>query len=299
VRATGAGSIPDSPFTTPDCATTQALVSVRVVLFGDSNTDRCEEDWLAPVSPSRRSSYVSISPNLGPNDPHLSCSVAGKVQADWEGQRTNPITVVNHAIASTTTGGNTQMAGDLDRSSQGSPNARFSVGGTTRFEAEVLGVGKPWSGGEPMNSNFPGGAIIRVNAFTPGANDFVYVSMGTNDDAGPTRTLTAAQTETNLRWMAQKWIDAGRAPDHFIITTLAPRTGANSPTSIPDRNDRIRTLASDLGLHLIDLAGHVSDDNGATWSSATLHIGDGVHYTQTVRGWLSDRIVEWMSGETP
>ena len=54
---------------------------------------------------------------------------------------------------STTTGGNTHLTGDPDRSSQGSPNARFSVGGKTRFEAEVLGEGYPWSGGEPTNKS--------------------------------------------------------------------------------------------------------------------------------------------------
>ena len=298
VKATGAGSAPDSPFTTADCATTQAPVSVRIVLFGDSNTDRCEEDWIAPAAPGRKSSYVSVSPRLAPTDPNLSCSVPGKVDADWQALRTNPITVVNHAIASTTTGG-LGGTGDPARAGSTAPNARLTVNGTTRFEAEVLGVGKPWSGGETLNSSFPTGAVTRVNAFTPGPNDFAYVSMGTNDDAGPTRTLTAAQTEVNLRWMAQKWIDAGRSPDHFIITTLAPRDDANSATSISDRNTLIRALASDLGLHLVDLAAHVSDDNGATWRSPSLNIGDGIHYTETVRGWLSDQIVNWMDSKTP
>ncbi len=173
------------------------------------------------------------------------------------------------------------------------------MNGNTRFEAEVLGEGFPWSGGEPTNSSFPTGAITRVNAFTPDDNDFAYVSMGTNDDAGANRTLTASQTEANLRWMAQKWIDAGHPANHFIITTLPPRDDANSPTSIPDRNTRIRSLASDLGLHLIDLSDHVSDDNGATWRSASLNIGDGIHYTETVRGWIADQIVAWMDSKTP
>ena len=79
-----------------------------------------------------------------------------------------------------------------------------------------------------------------------------------------------------------------RAPNHFIITTLPPRDNANSPTSIPDRNTRIRTLASDLGLHLIDLSNHVSDDNGATWRSPSLNIGDGIHYTED-GAWLDGR----------
>jgi hypothetical protein len=101
--------------------------------------------------------------------------------------------------------------------------------------------------------------------------------------------------------MIQGWIDAGQRPDHFILTTLAPRTDGtlNSPTAIPDRNDLIRVLASELGVHLIDLAGHVSDNNGATWRDPSLNIGDGIHYTETVRGWLGDQVAAWMSAEAP
>jgi hypothetical protein len=296
VRALGSGINPASDFSNNDCATP---IVVRIVLFGDSNTDRCEEDWWPTQLSSRKSSYVGVTPRLGPNDAHLSCMVAGKVESKWDAIRNETIDVVNHGIAGTTTGGNTHVTGDPDRSNAGSPNARLSVNGTTRFEAEVLGQGFPWSGGEPTNSSFPTGAITRVNAFTPDDNDFAYVSMGTNDDAGANRTLTAAQTEANLRWMAQQWIDAGHPANHFIITTLPPRDDANSATSIPDRNTLIRALASDLGLHLIDLSNHVSDDNGATWRSASLNIGDGIHYTETVRGWIADQIVSWMDSKTP
>src|SRR5262249_55091361 len=69
VRALGSGIVPNSSFTSSDCAT--APIIVRVVLFGDSNTDRCEEN------PSLPGAYVSVSPRLGPNDAHLSCMVAG------------------------------------------------------------------------------------------------------------------------------------------------------------------------------------------------------------------------------
>ena len=143
------------------------------------------------------------------------------------------------------------------------------------------------------------GPITRVNAYVPNDNDFAYVSMGTNDDAGATRTLTAAQTETNLRWMMQKWIDAGHQASHFILTTLPPRDDANSPTSIPDRNTRIRDIANDLGVHLIDLSNHLSDDNGATWRDPGDNIGDGIHYTATVRQWIADQVVSWVSSESP
>ena len=52
VRALGSGIVPNSDFSSSDCAT--APVIVRVVLFGDSNTDRCEEDWWpTQLSPSQ------------------------------------------------------------------------------------------------------------------------------------------------------------------------------------------------------------------------------------------------------
>ena len=293
LRAVGADTIPPSKYSGKSCATPPASLAVRVVLFGDSNTDRCEE--IAP--PNRLSSYVSVAPRLSPTDAPLACSVAGKVDAAWKGLRSEPIGVVNHAIASSTTGGGS--FGGPNRTSQGAPNARTAVNGVRRFQGEALGMGYPWSGGEPTNTSFPTGPVLRVNAFLPGANDFVYVSMGTNDDAGPTRTMTAAQTEANLRWMIQQWTGAGRAPDHFLLTTLAPRNDANSATSISDRNTLIRALAAELGVHLIDLAAHTSDDNGATWRSSSLNIGDGVHYTEAVRAWLADQITAWMSSKAP
>jgi hypothetical protein len=265
---------------------------VRLVLFGDSNTDRCEE--IQP--PNRISSYVSVKPRLKPTDPPLACSVPGKADSAWRSLRAEAFRVVNHAIAGTTTGGG--GFGGPDRTSQGAPNARTQVNGVTRFEGEVVGTAYPWAGGEPVNAYFPG-PVLRLNAFGPGAHDFAYVSMGTNDDAGATRKLTAAQTAANLRWMAQQWIAAGGTPDHFILTTLAPRNDANSPTSIPDRNTLIRALATELGLHLVDLAAFVSDDNGATWRSASLNIGDGIHYTQAVRSWLGGQVAGWVSAETP
>lgn len=280
-----------SGFSNTYCGTTLAQVHVRVVLFGDSNTDRCED--VQP--PSRLSSYVSVSPRLAPGDAPVACSVAGKVLAAWQSSSSTPFQVVNHAIASTTTGGG--GFGGPNRTPAGSPEARTLVSKVTRFEGEILGKAYPWSGNEPTNSSYPTGAIKRVNAFVPGPNDFVYVSMGTNDNAGPTRKLTAAQTAANLRWMVQQWTAAGRAADHFMLTTLPPRTDGtlNSPTAIPDRNALIRDLAAELGVHLIDLSAHVSDDDGMTWKSATLNIGDGVHYTEAVRAWIGDQVVDWMS----
>jgi hypothetical protein len=294
VRALGVAPFTSSTFSNRICATPAAVaLVVRIVLFGDSNTDRCEE----MPAPSRISSYVSVSPRLGPTDPHLACSVAGKTQSAWQGVRSETIRVVNHGIASSTSGGG--GFGGPNRTSKGSPNARLKVGGFTRYEGEVLGRAYPWSGGEPTNSAFPTGPVKRVNAFTPGPNDFVYVSMGTNDDAGPTRTMPATQTVANLRWMIEQWLAAGRAADHFLLTTLAPRDDANSPTSIPDRNTLIRALAAETGVHLVDLAALTSDDDGATWRSPSLNIGDGIHYTEAVRTLLGQEVVAWLSAKAP
>jgi hypothetical protein len=294
VRALGVAPFTSSALSNKVCATPAAVaLVVRIVLFGDSNTDRCEE----VPAPSRISSYVSVWPRLSPTDSHLACSVAGKTQLAWESLRSETIRVVNHGIASSTSGGG--GFGGPNRTSKGSPNARLKVSGFTRYEGEVLGKGYPWSGAEPTNSAFPSGPVKRVNAFAPGPNDFAYVSMGTNDDAGPTRTMTAAQTAANLRWMVEQWLRAGRAPDHFMLTTLAPRDDANSATSIPDRNTLIRALALEMGVHLVDLAALTSDDNGATWRSPSLNIGDGIHYTEAVRTLLGEQVAEWMSAKVP
>ena len=294
VKALGNGVNPESGFSNAACAT----ATVRIVLFGDSNTERCTEDNTKPGS------YVSILPRLLPTDAHLACSTPGKVETKWAVLRPAvTIHAVNHAIAGTGTGGNTGAVGDPDRSLQGSPNARLAVGGITRFEAEVLGQGYPWSGGEPNNApdhDFTS-PILRVNAITPGTSDFVYVSMGTGDfttTGHPERALTSTQTEANLRWMANAWIAAGLPADHFIITTLPPRDDAVSPTSVSNRNTKIKALASELGLHLINLADHVSADNGATWLPG-FNIGDGTLYTEAVRDWLADQIVTWMNTATP
>jgi lysophospholipase L1-like esterase len=299
VRATGSGrGVPGSPFTGPVCATTPLLV--RVVLFGDSNTDFCA-DHQTSSDPLRFNSYVSVKPALSPTAQHLSCSVAFKVHSAWGAMRPESVLVVNHGIGGTTTGG-LGGTGDAARTAKSAPNARASVGGTTRYQAEVLGVQAPdWSGGETNTTWFPNGPVTRVNAYVPKTNDFVYVSMGTNDDSGPTRTLSSSATAANLQWMIQGWINAGHPANHFILTTLAPRTDGtlNSATAIPDRNDRISNLASTFGVHLIDLAAHVSEDNGLTWKNSSFQIGDGVHYSEDVRAWLGGQITSWMSAQAP
>jgi lysophospholipase L1-like esterase len=289
VRAVGLAGVPASTYSNKQCATPPTGRRIRVVTFGDSNTNGCAD------LPEGKSSYVGAVPRLLPADPDLACQVAGKIEAKWQALRSEPINAVNHGVGATTTGGGGH--GLPDRAQNGAPQARTVVNGVTRYEAEVLGMGYPWSGGEPKTGDYPSGALVRVNAYTPGPDDFVYVSMGTND-ANIKRNVTLEQTDSNLRWMAQRWVAAGRSPSHFMITTLAPRSDMTSPTAIRDRNLRIRALAAELGVHLIDLSGYVSNDDGLTWKSASLHIGDQTHYVDSVRAWLADQVVTWMSAQT-
>jgi Bacterial Ig-like domain (group 1). len=187
-----------------------ATGAVRIVTFGDSNTDA---GWSGTNSYIVATSYVSSSgPYAGPNsnDP---TQLAGKLEAKWRAQSSVSFTAVNHGIAGTGTG--------AGRTTTGAPNAREYVDGVSRFAGEVLGAGYPWSGGE-TSSYFPNGPVRRVAAFVPGPNDFVYVSLGTNDSfAG----WDATQTAANINWMIDQWVAAGHQPDHFILTTLAPRAG--------------------------------------------------------------------------
>jgi hypothetical protein len=96
------------------------------------------------------------------------------------------------------------------------------------------------------------------------------------------------------------WVKPRRSGTRWSATcfpSLAPRGDANSPSSIPDRNTLIRALASDLGVHLIDLT-HVGQQQ-SDLEEPSLNIGDGVHYTEAVRTWLGDQIVSWMSAKEP
>jgi lysophospholipase L1-like esterase len=255
-----------------------ATTQVRIVTFGDSNTDV----GYAGTNPTLvAASYVSSSTlRASPNDPNSSREVAGKVESKWSAQSPLPITAVNHGISGTRTGSG--------RTSLEAPNARESVSGVTRFAGEVLGAGLPWAGGE-SGSAYSSGSILRVRAFVPGANDFVYVSMGTNDFADG---LTPDQTAANLEWMVDQWVNAGRSPNHFIITTLPPRPSSGG--TIPPINTLVRAIAVRRGVHLIDLAARTSDDNGATWRSSADHIGDSIHYSEVVRDWLADQIVSYL-----
>ena len=263
--------------------------SVRVVLFGDSNTDA---GWSGTLPRALVRSYVSDGePRVPPGGPHSPRQLAGKIERRWRSSPdAPPIRVANHGISGTTTGGGGH--GGRDRNPAGSPNARAIVNGVTRYEGEVLGAAYPWSGGEPTSRAFPAGAIRRVSAFVPGPNDFAYVSLGTNDlaDGG----MPPATTLENLSWMVDRWIEAGHAPDHLMLTTLAPRLDRDLGDAIPAINAGIRALAARRGTGLVDLAAVTSPDDGRSWRSASLHVGDRLHYAEVVRDSLAARTVTYV-----
>jgi lysophospholipase L1-like esterase len=267
-------------------------VPVRIVTFGDSNTDN---GWSGTDPEILARSYVSRAPlRLGPLDPHDPRQLAAKIEVAWQAVRNNPITAVNHGIGGTTTGGGGFGGGD--RHPSGSPNARTMVHEITRFEAEVLGRGAPdWDGGEPTNGFYPDGPIRRRHAFVPGPNDFAYVSLGTNDFSSG---IGIDQTLTNLQWMVEQWIAADLPASHFLLTTLPPATSPYGP-AIREVNQGIRRLGAEEGIHIIDLSAHTSDDDGLTWKSDQLHVGDEVHYSEAVREWIAAQAVAHMRDRIP
>lgn len=259
---------------------------IQIVTFGDSNTDVGFEG----TSPLKRvSSYVSSSDpaiRLSASAPNSTLQLAGKIEARWQANRTETIRAVNHGISGTSTG--------AGRTIVFAPNARESVGGITRYQGEVLGMGYPWSGGEPVNDFYPTGSILRVNAFTPRDPDFAYVSLGTNDVL---QNVPITTVRVNLEIMIDQWIAMGRSPSRFMITTLPPLGSSGNP-SITNLNSMIRTLASQKGVRLIDIAAQTSA-NGLTWTNSSLHVGDHLHYSESVRNVIADQVVSIMMAATP
>ena len=266
-------------------------VAVQVVTFGDSNTDL---GFLGTDPTARFSSYVSNAPSdgtrvrLGPDDPNSSLQLAGKIEARWRATRTQSIRVVNHGISGTTTGTGRDVI-------LGSPNAQEVVNGVTRFQGEALGMDYPWSGGEPRNGVYPDGPVLRVQAFQPRNSDFLYISMGTNDVGNGTPTTTIV---SNLETMVDQWIALGRPASHVIITTLPPRPVGTSD-NIPPLNDLIRSRFGAKGAQVISIDSFVSNNGGLTWKSSIYHVGDSLHYSETVRNWIADNVVSIMDSLTP
>jgi adhesin/invasin len=264
---------------------------VQIVTFGDSNTDL---GFVGTTTQPKVASYVSgANPaiKLNANAPNDATQLAGKIEIRWKQNRSKTIKAVNHGITGTFTG--------TGRTTVLSPNALEAVGGVTRFQGEVLGDAYPWSGGEPVNDFYPTGAIQRVNAFKPRTSDFAYVSMGTNDVANLSLPTTAIIS--NLEIMIDQWVARGLPASRFMITTLPPRRASEGlGPRIVDLNGRIRTLAAQKGARLIDISPLVSNDDGKTWKSSTLHVeNDELHYAESVRDQIADLVVSYMLSVVP
>jgi adhesin/invasin len=275
------------PGLTGDPVTFVALgtAEVQIVTFGDSNTDL---GFAGTTSSPKVGSYVSSTNpaiKLGANAPNDTTQLAGKIESRWRANRSKTVKAVNHGISGTSTG--------TGRSILFAPNGLEVVAGVTRFRGEVLGDAYPWSGGEPVNDFYPTGAIQRVQAFKPrAASDFGYISMGTNDIGDGVSTTTI---RNNLEIMIDEWISRGLPANRLMITTLPPRRPGAESTRIPDLNSKIRTLAQAKGIRLIDISQFVSNDDGLTWKSASMHVtNDELHYAESVRAWIADQVVSVM-----
>jgi hypothetical protein len=60
----------------------------------------------------------------------------------------------------------------------------------------------------------------------------------------------------------------------------------------------IRSLASQKGVRLIDIAA-ITSANGLTWTNSSLHVGDFLHYSESVRNTIADQVVSVMLSMTP
>ena len=136
-----------------------------------------------------------------------------------------------------------------------------------------------------------------MQAFAPRTSDFLYISIGTNDTNSDVNLPTAVSL-ANLEWMIDQWTSLGLPVSHVIITTLPPKTFGQSG-GIPPLNDGIRALASAKGAKLVDITLMTSNDNGLTWKSPSLHIGDSLHYAESVRDTIAANVISIMSQQTP
>jgi hypothetical protein len=250
----------------PSSAVVSTVVpAIRIAMIGDSNLA-----WGKDGSVTVATSYISsgdlrIDPDDAPDHPKL---LSGKVMA-----LRPDVEALNHGISSTRTGTGTVS----DR-----PNALHAIGGVTRFEAEVLGMGYPWTAG----------GVSRVNAFTPTPADFAYYSLGVNDiGAG----VAPEVIRDNIGTAIDLWLGAGLPAAHLMVTTIGPRIGNPHVADIPATNRLIRALVAEKGASLIDVAALVSNDDGLTWKSSTLHTGDGLHYREAVNDMIAAEIVATMN----
>jgi len=253
----------------PSPAVATAVPAVRLAMIGDSNLER-GKSGAATVA----TSYVSgtgqaIDTGTYPDHPKL---MSGKIMA-----LRLDVEAVNHGIASTGTGTGTVW---------GHPHALHAISGVTRFEAEVLGRGFPWTAA----------GIPRVNAFTPTAADFAYYSLGINDIAAG---MSPTAIRDNIAAAIDLWLGAGLPAAHLMVTTLGPHTTHPNHANIPITNGLIRTLIASRGVSLLDIAALVSADDGLTWKHPGLHTGSGLHYSEATLDLIAAEVVRVMGSRMP
>jgi hypothetical protein len=68
---------------------------------------------------------------------------------------------------------------------------------------------------------------------------------------------------------------------------------------MPALNAAIRAKFLPKGVNLIDIAQMTSNDDGATWKNASLHVGDSLHYAESVRNLIADAVTSILLALTP
>jgi hypothetical protein len=255
VTAIGGGAI--SP---PSSIVSTVVPSFRLAMIGDSNLQNGKDGRSTVATSYLEGGTRSIDPDDYPDHPKLLSGKVMALRADVE--------AVNHGIGSTQTGTGTVS---------GRPYALHSIEGVTRFEAEILGRGYPWTAT----------GIPRTNAFTPTSADFGYYSLGVNDIWA---RVSPETIRANINTAIDLWLDAGLTAANLMVTTIGPRVGNQYAYRIPAANALIRELVEAKGVSLIDIAALVSDDDGLTWKDPGMHTGDGVHYTETVNDLIAAEI---------
>jgi hypothetical protein len=265
-RVTAIGDGISSP---PSSTVSTVVPAIRLALIGDSNLERGKSDTTTVARSYVSGASFSIDPDAYPDHPKLTSGKIMALRPDVE--------AVNHGISNTRTGTGTVS----DR-----PNALHSINGITRFEAEVLGKGYPWTAT----------GIPRVNSFVPTAVDFGYYALGVNDIAAGVAPETIRD---NIGIAIDMWLAAGLPAERLMVATIGPRVGNTHQNRIPVTNQLIRALVAAKGVSLVDIAQLVSDDDGLTWKSPGLQTGDGLHFSEATLDLIAAEVSAIMTSVAP
>jgi|GEM_PF-5999648 len=265
-RVTALGGERVSP---PSAVVATVVPAVRLAMIGDSNLERGKSGATTVATSYVSGTSQAIDTGAYLDHPKLTSGKVMGLRPDVE--------AVNHGIASTGTGTGTVWA---------HPHALHAISGITRFEAEVLGRGFPWTAA----------GITRVNAFTPTAADFAYYSLGINDIAAG---MSPTAIRDNIAVAIDLWLGAGLPAAHLMVTTLGPHSTHTNRANIPITNALIRTLIASRGVSLVDIAALVSDDDGLSWKNPDLHIGSGLHYSEATLDLIAAEVVRVMASRMP